>query len=141
MRKQTILTNLQVQFLLVCSSLIGGCRKADVKDYVPPEEAARQALTTALDAWKSGKAPDQVGASSPKIEVQDKKWRDGEKLTAYEIVGPAAADDQNRRFSVKLTTASEASPQQATYVVVGKDPIWVFSKESYQRASGISSGM
>ncbi|HVA48863.1 MAG TPA: hypothetical protein VNH11_21025 [Pirellulales bacterium] len=114
-----------------------GCQRADVKDYVPADEVARQALTTALDAWKAGKTLDQIGATSPAVNVQDIQWRDGKKLTAYEIVGPAASDDQNRRFTVKLTFQGAAAPVETTYVVLGKDPIWVFSAESYQRTSGL----
>jgi hypothetical protein len=124
--------------LLFIAPFAAGCaKKAEVKDYIPPQEAAKQALTTALDAWKAGKAPDQIGASNPGIVAQDIQWRDGQKLTAYEIVGPVSAgEDPNQRFTVKLTLGSGA-PTETTYVVVGKDPIWVFSAESYQKTSGM----
>jgi hypothetical protein len=116
-----------------------GCgRKADIKDYIPSQEPARQALSTALDAWKAGKKPDEIGASNPAVQGFDVQWSAGQKLTAYELVGPApaAGEDQNQRFTVKLTLGSE-SPKETTYVVVGKDPILVFSAESYQKASGM----
>src|SRR5487761_1025737 len=116
--------------LFVSALAAAGCHKADVTDYIPPEEGARKALATALDAWKEGKQPDQIGASNPKIEVQDIQWRDGKKLTAYEIVGPTTGDDQHRRFNVKLTLAGAAAPQETTYVVLGIDPLLVFSDES-----------
>lgn len=126
-------------FILVLLSICAsGCSQTgDIKDYIPPEEQARQALTTALDAWQAGKAPDQIGASNPAVTAQDKQWSDGKKLTAYEIVGPATGDDQNRRFTVKLTLEGAAAPQETTYIVVGKDPLWVFSNESFQRLSGM----
>jgi hypothetical protein len=114
-----------------------GCgKKTDVKDYIPPQEAARQALSTALDAWKAGKTPDQIGASQPAIQAQDVQWTGGKKLTAYEIVGPTTGEDQNQRFTVKLTLDGGA-PQETTYVVLGKDPVWVFSEESYKKTSGM----
>lgn len=49
--------------LFVCSLgfILLGCRQASIKDYVPDDAAARAALTTALDGWKSGKAPDGQG--------------------------------------------------------------------------------
>jgi hypothetical protein len=126
-------------FILVLLSICSaGCSQTgDIKDYIPPEEQARGALTTALDAWKAGKAPDQIGAAKPAINAQDKQWSDGKKLTAYEIVGPTTGEDQNRRFTVKLTLEGAAAPQETTYIVVGKDPLWVFSGESYQRMSGM----
>ncbi|MGH7135958.1 MAG: hypothetical protein ACREHD_09475, partial [Pirellulales bacterium] len=71
------------------------------------------------------------------ITAQDKQWSNGKKLTAYEIVGPTTGEDQNRRFTVKLSLAGAAAPEETTYVVVGKDPLWVFSNESHQRLSGM----
>jgi hypothetical protein len=123
--------------LLVCAIFsVVGCGRTNIKDYVPPDEAARQALTTALDAWKAGKTSDQIGATSPTIHAQDQSWGAGKKLTAYEIVGPATGDDQNRRFTVRLSLEA-ATPQETTFVVFGKDPIWVMSADSYQRMSGM----
>jgi hypothetical protein len=124
-------------FLLALTTTftIGCAKKGNVKDYVPPQEAARTALSTALDAWKADKPPDQVGATKPEINAQDLQWSGGKKLTAYEIVGPATGDDQNQRFTVKLTLEG-AAPQEITYVVVGKDPLWVLSQESYNKWSG-----
>ncbi len=117
--------------------VVAGCGHADVKDYVPAETLALKSLTTALDAWKAGRAPDQIGASGPAIEAQDSDWKAGQKLTAYEIVGPEKSADQNLRFRVKLTLAGAAAPQEAVYVVLGKDPIWVFSQAAYEKASGM----
>ncbi len=125
-------------WIVVLASCSFGCRKAEVKDFIPPDEAAKQALASALDAWKAGKTPDQIGASNPGITAQDKAWSEGKKLTAYEIVGPAtSADDQNRRFTVKLTLDGAAAPQETTSVVFGKDPIWVVSGENYQKMTGM----
>lgn len=119
-----------------------GCgRQTNLKDYVPAQAAAQRALSAALDAWKSGKQPDQIGASNPAVNAQDTLWRDGKKLTDYQIVGPAQADDQNQWFTVKLTLAGEPAPKEATYVVLGKDPLWVMSADSYRQTSGATSGM
>lgn len=130
-----------IRLAVIAALVVGGCHKADVKDYAPLEEAAWQALATALDAWKAGKAPDQIGATGPVVNAQDKQWREGKQLTAYEIVGPEPGEDQNARFKVKLSVAGAAAPQETTYVVVGKDPIWVYSAESYQQMSGTTTGM
>jgi hypothetical protein len=124
-------------FLILMVAFTAGCaKKGDVKDYIPPDESAKQALTTALDGWKAGKAPDQLGATKPAVVGQDKQWRSGKKLTAYEIVGPAPSEDQNKRFTVKLTLDGGA-PQETTFVIFGKDPLWVVSAESYQGMSGM----
>lgn len=124
--------SLHFALILVCY----GCHRADVKDYNPPDDAARQALTSALDAWKSGKAPDQIGASQPAINAQDQRWTAGKKLSAYEILAAVTDDESHRRYTVKLTIEG-AEPQEATYIVFGKDPLWIVSAESYERMSGM----
>lgn len=128
--------SLMLFLALITAFAVGCARKGNVKDYVPPQESAQKALTTALDAWKSGKAPDQIGATAPAVVGQDVDWTAGKKLTAYEIVGPAAGEEPNQRFTVKVTLDAGA-PQERTYIVLGKDPIWVFSEESYKKTSGM----
>lgn len=122
--------------LLVVVTACLGCRQAEVKDYIPADEAAKQALTRALDAWKAGKTPDQIGASQPAINVQDQRWASGKKLAAYEILSAAAGEDDHRRYSVRLTIEG-AGPEEATFVIFGKDPLWVVSSENYARMSGM----
>ena len=114
-----------------------GCGKADVKDYVPADELARTSLTAALDAWQSGKPLDAIGATAPAINAQDTLWAEGKKLEKYEIVGSEKSEEQKPQFRVRLWLAGEATPREVVYVVVGKDPIWVFSEASYNRASGM----
>ena len=121
---------------LACCMTFGCSKKGDVKDFIPPDDAARKALTTALDAWKSGKPFGQVDATAPKIDVGETNWQSGKKLTAYEIVGPTTGDDQNKRFTVKITLDG-AAPQEVVYVIVGKDPLWVFNEIDYQKLSGM----
>jgi len=134
-RKQRCLT--MMLLMAATSGSIIGCSKADVKDYVPADALARKSLETALDAWKAGKPPDAIGAAEPAISAQDTLWQSGKKLQQYEIVGPEKGDDQNLRFRVRLTLAGETAPKEVVYVVLGKDPIWVFSEEDYGKTSGM----
>lgn len=125
-------------FLAAAVGSIVGCGGAvDVKSYVPAGELARKSLETALDAWKAGKALDAIGAANPAISAQDTLWQQGKKLQQYEIVGPEQGDDQNLRFRVRLTLVGEPAPKEIVYVVLGKDPIWVFSEEDYAKTSGM----
>ncbi len=121
---------------LTCCAAVGCKKKGDVKDYVPADDAARAALTAALDAWKSGKPLGPLDGATPKIEVGEFNWKAGKRLTAYEIVGPTKGEDQNKRFSVKITLDG-AAPQDAVYVVFGKDPILVYNQVDYQKLSGM----
>ncbi|HUY31436.1 MAG TPA: hypothetical protein VMV69_01550 [Pirellulales bacterium] len=122
--------------LALACCMAAGCKKGSIKDFIPPDDAARKALTAALDAWKSGKPFGQVDATAPKIEVGESNWQGGKKLTAYEIVGPTSGDDQNKRFTVKITLDG-AAPQETVYVVLGKDPLWVFNQIDFQKLSGM----
>ncbi|HVC97153.1 MAG TPA: hypothetical protein VND64_25970 [Pirellulales bacterium] len=108
-----------------------------MKDFIPPDDVARKALTTVLDAWKSGKPFGQIDATAPKIDARDSNWQAGKKLTAYEIVGPTPGDDQTKRFTVKITLDGASAPQDAVYIIAGKDPIWVYNLIDYQKTSGM----
>ena len=125
-----------LSLIMVVLPTFGCAKKGDVKDYNPMDESAKQALTTALDGWKAGKAPDQLGASNPGVVAQDKQWSGGKKLTSYEIVGPARDEDLHKRFTVKLTLDG-GTPQETTFDVFGKDPLWVVSAESLASMSGM----
>jgi hypothetical protein len=122
-------------FGAICSAT--GCGAADVKDFVPADELARKCLTAGLDAWKAGKAPEEIGAANPIVNMQDLQWKEGKKLEQYEIVGPEKGDDQNLRYRVKLSLAGEPAPKEEVYVIFGKDPMWVQSAASYTKMSGM----
>src|SRR5262245_61284222 len=68
----------------------------------PRAEAARWALETSLDAWRSGKKPIDLVQARPPIQVADNEWNNGKKLSSFEIVReePSTID---KRFAVKLT--------------------------------------
>ncbi len=115
-----------------------GCSNRGYDRFVPAETTARQALETALTAWKNGQRPGRIETGPPAIDMVDTKWKAGQKLGKYEIlkeepgVGP-------RWFSVRLTLQSPAGEQVVRYVVLGKDPLWVYREEDFKRLEG--SGM
>jgi hypothetical protein len=115
-----------------------GCKKGDVNDFVPPDASARKALAAVLDAWKSGQTMGPVDDGPSKIAVADFNWQAGRKLTAYEIVGPTTGEDQNQRYTVKITLEVDAAPQEAIYVVFGKPTaLEVYNQADYQKLSGM----
>ena len=77
------------QYLLAALLLIAvvGCGRGNVAPPGPSDPAkAKQALTQALDAWRSGAKPDSV---SPTI-VSDEEWAGGAQLLSYELQGDGA---------------------------------------------------
>jgi len=124
--------------LWLAGFMAAGCsKKGDVKDFIPDDDIARKALTTVLDAWKSGKPFPQTDATAPKIDVLESDWQAGKKLTAYEIIGTTTGEDQNKRFTVKITLDGVSAPKDTVYVILGKDPLWVFNEVDYKATSGL----
>ena len=118
--------------------LAAGCsNNPSVESFTPPKDAARDALTAALDAWQSGQAkPGEIEDVTPTVQMNDPRWAKGAKLKSYEIVEELPGDSP-RKFSVKLTLEGEAAPAEITYVVVGKQPLWVMPQEEYDRGAGM----
>src|SRR5438132_12977539 len=72
---------------------LAGCPGSGTDKFVPSEGAARQALETALDAWKGGQAkPGKLTMGGVAVNVVDATWESGQKLTAYQIVSEEPGD-------------------------------------------------
>jgi hypothetical protein len=104
--------------------------------YIPPEQTSRQALEAALTAWQNGKQPGQVADGPPAVEVVDSRWKAGQKLRKFQIVGEEPGDGP-KFFKVRLTLKGQAKEQEVRYVVVGRDPLWVYREDDFQTSSGM----
>jgi hypothetical protein len=111
--------------------LAAGCGPADTSArYTPSEQQAEQAVATALDAWKAGVPAGEVPETSPLIHLTDSFRKEGETLVDYKILGEVPGDLE-RCYAVDLTF-DPPREEQARFVVVGIDPLWVFRMEDYQ---------
>lgn len=88
------------------------------------EDAARTALTAALDAWKAGRKAEEMRQYSPEVVVGDTDWKLGRKLASYEI-GTGTFDGKNLRVPVTLTLAQPPSSNRKVMVkyIVGTQPV------------------
>ena len=123
--------------VLACGlALAAGCSRqgSKVEDFTPPSDKAQKALEAALNHWQSGHPPGTVPGTSPTVEVVDSKWKGGQQLKSYEILGEEGGTEP-RFFKVKLTLA-KGPPQEAKYAVLGIDPLWVYREEDYKALSG-----
>jgi Ni/Co efflux regulator RcnB len=103
--------------LLACAGCAGGSVTGG------SEQEAREALTKALDAWKSGRKAEEMRQESPEVIVGDPDWKKGKRLTTYQI-GSGIFDGKNLRVPVTLTM--EQPPRQPKVVVnyiVGTRPV------------------
>ncbi|MEK6258300.1 MAG: hypothetical protein AABP62_06730 [Planctomycetota bacterium] len=115
-----------------------GCGETDRK-YIPSESTARGALEAALNAWKSGAAHGTVKGFQVPIDTFDARWQAGKKLDEFEVLREEPSDGP-KTFVVKMKLADEPNHSEITYLVVGKDPLLVFRREDYNKASGMGDG-
>lgn len=124
---------------IVCLAAFGlaGCAKT-AESFVPAADDAQASVERALEAWKSGAAAGRIepaaGGQVP-LQAVDSDWLAGKQLTAFEIVAELPREEGPRRFSVRLTLAGVAAPIEATYYVVGQDPLWIFRDRDYMQTT------
>lgn len=94
------------------------------------QEAAREALRTALDAWKKGDPPDSLAQARPPIRVSDWRWRSGVKLVRYQIDERDQAIGAERRCPVHLWIDNGAGKaiQETTAYSVATHPALTVSR-------------
>ncbi len=111
--------------------LASGCAKR-AERYTPEPALARASLTTALTAWRDGKAADSI-PGSPAIQLVDTSRQPDRQLRAFSILSEQPTGAQGRTFVVRLSLENPPAEVRVRYVVVGIDPIWVFHKDDYDR--------
>lgn len=115
---------------------LAGCGREGkkIEDFTPPADKARAAVEAALEHWKAGNPPGRVPNTTPAVEVTDSKWRGGQKLKGYEVLGEEPGTEP-RFFKVRLTPPAGAA-QEVRYAVVGIDPLLVFREDDFRALSG-----
>lgn len=136
LRSLKLATSLSLSLLLILASGCGG-GGGSVSSYQPTGQSAKNALTTALEAWKSGReAPGTIANGKPTLEVQDSVWGSGRKLKDFQIGDEQVSPGNPTRFKVKLTFANNPTTADVEYVVFGIDPIHVCHEKDYQKMTG-----
>lgn len=108
--------------------------------FVPTPELARSALSASLQSWRDGRPRGPVSVNAPAlalrvtVEVSDSYRSPDRPLQAFEILGPVGTSDV-RAFAVRLSFDNPREEQVVRYLVVGKNPLWVFRQEDYERIS------
>ena len=116
---------------LVCLLACAGCGGNSVQGFKPQPNVARKALEAALTEWKGGrKEPGRIENFTPPLQVVDTVWGSGKKLTSFEI-GEEVDAEVAKKLSAKLTLEGTAGPQEVNYLIVGKDPLWIFREQDY----------
>lgn len=111
--------SLQCLTIALMFLVVAGCGRRNVEPAGASDSSkAKQALTQALDAWRSGAKPDSVNG----VIVADEEWAGGTQLLSYELLGDAKTHGNSIR-------------QQATLEVRGPDGQAARKKALYQIAT------
>jgi uncharacterized protein YceK len=135
MRYVTVIRSLCLLIVVLMAGCFAGCgsRKADPKQYIPAERAARLALEKALSQWREGGLPGPIGSGG--CNAIDSQWQDGQGLSSFQITKQEVADE-TRWFTVRLTLR-DAPEEETRYAVVGKVPaLWVCREADYPKNFG-----
>jgi len=112
--------------------LLSGCGSSRDQRFIPSEETAQRTLEAALTAWQNGKLPPhRVQESSPAVQLVDTRYKPGQKLAAFTVLGPTTGDAE-RCYAVRMTMDNPREEIRARFVVFGIDPLWVIRYEDYE---------
>lgn len=122
--------------VLLGLSLIAGCTGHNSeKAYIPKTAHAKEALEVVLKEWQSGAAFGRVEGFTVPIDVFDSRWQSGKKLESYEILREETTDGP-KTFVVKMKLVDDKEETEIKYLVLGIDPLNVFTEHDYKKATG-----
>jgi hypothetical protein len=108
-----------------------GCGAGGTPHTADPD-LAHEALRTALDAWKSGEKPADLGKRTPPIQVLDLDWQGGLALVGYmaEPEGKLVGHDLNYPVVLELKNSKGRTIKKtAVYTVTTRPEILVLRQE------------
>jgi hypothetical protein len=114
-----------------------GCaarNNAATPGFLPGWGEARQALVSALSAWRDAPSPLPASFDTRSVQFVDKRRRPDQRLLAFQILGQVDVENA-RQFTVRLDLEGEKAPQLVKYNILGRDPVWVFRLEDYEMFS------
>ncbi|WP_165245178.1 hypothetical protein [Paludisphaera soli] len=88
--------------------------------------ASKQHLAAALDAWKSGGAQADLAKLTPPVQVLDRDWQGGAKVSDYQIEGEGQPLGAGVQWPVSLTLTNakgKTAKKRVVYVVNAGDVI------------------
>lgn len=131
------------KFSIACLLIVAcGCGRGN---YVPPGPSdpaqAKQALTQALDAWRSGNKIESMPSSSPAVIVSDEEWASGTQLLNYEIQGDGKTFGTSVRLNATLElrgSGGQTQRKKALYQVA-TNPVLTVSRSDANEDEGAAT--
>ena len=123
-------TALRAALLLLGGLAAAGCGRSGTK---PADAAvARETLLAVLDAWKGGGVPESLQGREPPVYVAEREWRNGARLTGYEVDPNDQLFGPNLRCHVKLSLEERGGKprtKRVTYSVGTNDKLTVVRED------------
>lgn len=118
--------------LTVMAIALTGCGgSSTVESYFPPSTTSRAAIEKVLGDWCGKPQPESAPIPATSIEFIDFEKRAGRKLISFEIQEEQQGTNPPR-FLVKLQFPDLPTDVGAVYLVVGKDPLYVYRDTDYE---------
>lgn len=98
----------------MCCGCLTGCGTQPAQS---DPAAAKQLLSETLEAWKSGKKPEELKSLAPPVYVGDQRWASGAKLVDFTITSDGEYHQSSVRIPVRMKTDKDAKPREVAYWV------------------------
>jgi len=119
-----------VLFVTLALCLLSGCGRKLDPDVDPAE--GDKALRTALEAWKSGKSPEDLEKEHPPILMNEDDWRMGKRLLDFKMESGSLSGRQVRcRVQIKLQGKDGKTVDREAVYIIDTIPRIVIVRDSF----------
>ncbi len=99
---------------------------------LPERPVARAAVEKSLGRWRDSLGSETTGLKSEQVVFVDQQRRPAQRLRAFALLGDFE-HESCRCFKVRLDLSEPEQSILAVYYVFGRDPIWVYRAEDFER--------
>ena len=119
-------------------ALVPGCG-ASPRAYAPTADLGPRSRSTRRSRpGRTGARPTGSRRPRPSSTSSTTSGRPGTALEGYEILAEEPGEgDAEKRYAVLLKLKKPQGEKRAQYVIIGRDPVWVFRDEDYRRTSNM----
>ena len=117
-------------FIALALCFVAGCGRG-LDPAADPAEAEK-ALRTALEAWKSGKSPEDLQKQQPSVVMNEDDWRMGKRLLDFQMEKGSLSGRQVRcRVRIKLLNKDDTTVDREAVYIIDTTPRIVIVRDSF----------
>jgi len=123
-------------FCTVLAAAAFGCEGRDGEAakpaFVPSPAEAKQAVEASLSAWRGAPPTPSTSFDISGVQFVEKSTTFDRRLASFQILGQTEVENA-RQITVRLQFEGEDAPDLVKYHVIGRNPIWVFRLDDYEK--------